>query len=106
MLLMSPGVITWARFYESFGEIGIDLGTGEVIELPEVELKRRLACTTEEWPVANAYIPGYGRDQLMSTHKSNHITICYGNIVQELAATASQIGISVNIVGDARKEFA
>jgi hypothetical protein len=43
---------------------------------------------------------------MMSTHKSNHITICYGNIVQELASTASNIGIPVNIVGDAREEFA
>ncbi len=30
-----PGTITWARFYEQFGEIGMDCGTGEVIELPE-----------------------------------------------------------------------
>ncbi len=30
-----PGVITWARFYERFGEIGMDCGTGEFIELPD-----------------------------------------------------------------------
>jgi hypothetical protein len=100
-----PGVVTWARFYESFGEIGIDLGTGKVLELPETELERRLGSTSEEWPIANVFIPGYGKDKLMSSHKSNHITICYGNILQELASTASKIGIAVNIVGDAREEF-
>jgi hypothetical protein len=41
----------------------------------------------------------------MSTHRSNHITICYGSIVQELAATAKYLGIPVNVVGDARREF-
>jgi hypothetical protein len=100
-----PGTITWARFYESFGTIGMDVGTGEVLELPDEEVRRRLSNTSEEWPIANVYIPGYGRDELMSTHKSNHITICYGNIVQELAAVAKNIGIDVKIVGKAREAF-
>ena len=97
-----PGAITWARFYESFGEIGLDCGTGEVVEMPGEEVRRRLERTTKEWPVAMVHIPGYGRDRLMSTHRSNHITICYGDILMELAAVASNIGIDVNIVGDAR----
>lgn len=100
-----PGVITWARFYERFGQIGMDMGTGEVIRLPKEELRKRLECTSKEWPIANVYIPGYGRDQLMSTHRSNHITIAYGNIVEELAATCRHLGLDVNVIGDARKQF-
>jgi hypothetical protein len=100
-----PGTITWARFYERFDTIGMDTGTGEVIQLPEDEVQRRKKATTSEWPIANVHIPGYDRDQLMSTHRSNHITICYGNILQELAATAKHLGIPVNIIGDARNEF-
>jgi hypothetical protein len=100
-----PGAITWARFYERYGEIGLDAGTGEVVELPDEEVKRRLEATTSEWPVANVRIPGYGRDRLMSTHRSNHITICYGNIIGELASAAKHLGIPVNIVGEARREF-
>jgi hypothetical protein len=100
-----PGAITWARFYERFGETGMDMGTGEVVALPESESLRRRNATTAEWPVANVYIPGYGRDQLMSTHRSNHITMCYGNILQELAAAARGLGIPVNVIGDARKEL-
>jgi L-fucose isomerase-like protein len=103
--ISKPGKVTWARFYESFGQIGMDMGTGEVLDLPEDEVKRRLSCTSEEWPIANLYIPGYDRDKLMSTHKSNHITICYGNILQELASTAQKIGIEVSIIGDAVNEF-
>lgn len=98
-----PGVVTWARFYERFGEIGMDMGTGEVVELPSAETQRRLQATTKEWPVANVHIPGYDRDRLMSTHRSNHITVCYGDILCELAAVAEGLGIPVNVVGDARK---
>jgi hypothetical protein len=100
-----PGMITWARFYERFGTIGMDAGNGEVVQLPAEEVHRRLQATTSEWPIANVHLPGYEREQLMSTHRSNHITICYGNILQELAAAAKHLGIPVNIVGNARKEF-
>jgi len=100
-----PGAITWARFYESFGDIGLDCGTGEVVALPDEEVERRLECTTREWPVAMVHIPGYGRDRLMSTHRSNHITVCYGDICAELASAASQLGINVNVIGDARLAF-
>jgi len=100
-----PGAITWARFYERCGGIGMDIGTGEAVSLPEEELKRRLEATTREWPIANVFIPGYDRDQLMSSHRSNHITICYGDILHELAASARAIGIPVNVIGDARKSM-
>jgi hypothetical protein len=100
-----PGDFTWARFYEAYGDIGMDVGTGQIVELPRDEVKRRQRATTAEWPMANAVIPGYDRDRLMSTHRSNHITICYGVIVQELAAAARRLGIPVNVVGDARRAF-
>ncbi|OHD73459.1 MAG: hypothetical protein A2V99_03895 [Spirochaetes bacterium RBG_16_67_19] len=101
-----PGAISWARFYESFGNIGIDVGLGEVIELPESELARRREATSKEWPIANVYIPGYGRDELMSSHRSNHITICYGDILEELSSTALQLGIPTTVAGEARQRLA
>jgi L-fucose isomerase-like protein len=100
-----PGAVTWARFYEAFGDIGMDVGTGRVVELPADEVKRRQRATTGEWPMANVVIPGYDRDRLMSTHRSNHITLCYGSIVQELAAAAKHLGVAVSVVGEARKAF-
>jgi hypothetical protein len=100
-----PGTITWARFYERFGDIGFDVGIGEVVELPLDQLNAVRQATNAEWPVATVHIPGYGRNELMSTHRSNHITICYNNIALELAATASALGMPVNIVGNARDLF-
>lgn len=100
-----PGTVTWARFYEHFGQIGMDCGTGEVVELPEPEVNERLVKTTREWPVANVYIPGYGRDQLMSSHMSNHIIIGYGDILQELVATCLHLGIPTRVAGDARESL-
>ncbi len=95
-----PGVVTWARFYERFGQIGMDCGTGEVIELPEQEIGDRLEKTTPEWPIANVHIPGYDRDQCMASHMSNHITIGYGGILQELVATSLHLGIPTRVAGD------
>jgi L-fucose isomerase-like protein len=95
-----PGTITWARFYERYGEIGMDCGRGEVIRLPEEEVKDRLSSTTEEWPIANVHIPGYDRDQCMASHMSNHITIGYGDILGELVATCLHLGIPTRVVRD------
>ena len=97
-----PGVITWARFYEEFGEIGMDCGTGRVLDLPAEEVKDRLKKTNAEWPIANVHIPGYDKDQLMSSHMSNHITIGYGNILQELIATCLHLGIPTRVAGEVR----
>ncbi len=97
-----PGVITWARFYEAFGKIGLDCGTGEVLDLPDDELNNRLQKTNPEWPIANVYMPGYERDELMASHMSNHIVIGYGDILQELVATALHLGIPTRVAGDAR----
>lgn len=100
-----PGVITWARFYEAFGEIGMDCGTGEVLSMPDDEVQDRLDKTTPVWPIANVHTPGYGRDQLMATHMSNHIVIGYGDILAELVATCQHLGIPTRVAGDARNEM-
>ncbi|MCL5269944.1 MAG: fucose isomerase [bacterium] len=97
-----PGTITWARFYEQYGEIGMDCGTGEVVAMPPAEVDERLALTTKEWPIANVHIPGYGRDQLMATHMSNHIVMGYGDILAELVATCQALSIPTRVAGDAR----
>ena len=97
-----PGVITWARFYEAFGEVGMDCGIGEVLALPEEEVNDRLRRTTPEWPIANVHIPGYDPEQLMATHMSNHIIIGYGDILQELLATCMNLGIPTRVAGDVK----
>lgn len=101
-----PGTITWARFYEQFGEIGMDCGTGEVIEMPDDEVQERLDRTTKVWPIANVHIPGYGRDAMMATHMSNHIVMGYGDILQEFVALCTSLGIPTRVAGDAGKALA
>lgn len=101
-----PGVITWARFYEAFGRIGMDCGVGEIVELPEAETADRLERTCEVWPLASAHIPGYGRDELMATHMSNHIVIGYGDILQELVAACLRLGIPTRVAGDVKNTLA
>jgi L-fucose isomerase-like protein len=100
-----PGTITWARCWEAYGELGMDCGTGEVVELPEAELKERMDRTTPTWPIANVHIPGYGRDELMASHMSNHIVIGYGDILQELIATCRSLGMKVRVGGKAGKDL-
>jgi L-fucose isomerase-like protein len=100
-----PGTITWARCWEAYGELGMDCGTGEVVELPEAELKERMDRTTPTWPIANVHIPGYGRDELMASHRSNHIVIGYGDILQELIATCRSLGMKVRVGGKAGKDL-
>lgn len=101
-----PGVITWARCYERFGELGMDCGLGEVVSLPEHEVRDRLERTTPVWPIANVHIPGYGRDAMMATHMSNHIVIGYGDILAEFAAVCRRLGIKTRVAGDAREQLA
>jgi len=98
-----PGVVTWARCYEADNQLWMDCGTGEVVELPEAEVQDRLDRTTPVWPIANVHIPGYDRNEIMATHMSNHITIGYGDILQELIATCRALGMRVRVAGDVRK---
>ncbi|MFA6239442.1 MAG: hypothetical protein WC655_00850 [Candidatus Hydrogenedentales bacterium] len=97
-----PGTITWARCYEQFGQLGMDCGIGEVLEMPEKEVKDRLDKTTPVWPIANVYIPGYDRNELMASHMSNHITIGYGDILQELVSVCQNLGIPTRVAGDVK----
>jgi L-fucose isomerase-like protein len=98
-----PGTITWARAWEAYGELGMDCGTGNVVDLPQDDLQERRDKTTPVWPIANVHIPGYGRNELMATHMSNHIVIGYGDILQEMAALCKHLGFKVRVAGDARK---
>jgi L-fucose isomerase-like protein len=100
-----PGVITWARCFEANGALWMDCGTGEVVSMPEQEVRERLEKTTPQWPIANVHIPGYGRNEMMATHMANHITIGYGDILEELIALCRTVGIRVRVAGDVRKKL-
>jgi len=101
-----PGKITWARCYEAEGQLAMDCGTGEVVDMPMGEVANRLERTTPVWPIANVHIPGYDRNEMMASHMSNHIIMGYGDILAELVATCRHLGMPVRVAGEAAKAFA
>jgi hypothetical protein len=75
--LSKPGFIVWSRVFVRNNQLFCDLGTGEVLALPEAETNRRWQSTTPQWPIMHAVLHGVNRDQLMATHCSNHIQVVY-----------------------------
>jgi L-fucose isomerase-like protein len=100
-----PGTFTWARCYEQFGHLGMDCGTGDVIKMPENEVQDRLNKTTPVWPIMNAHIPGYDRNECMASHMSNHIVVGYGDILQEFVATCLSLGIPTRVAGKVKDKL-
>jgi len=99
-----PGIITWGRAWQNAkGRICVDVGLGEVQSLEPEFVKDVLDKTTKEWPVAMTWIPGYGRDELMGNHMSNHITIGFGDMVDELAWTFVKLGVPVRVAHESRR---
>lgn len=104
------GTFIWARAHYEGTQVHLHIGTGRAHELPEDEFQRRLAATTEVWPLMNVTLDGVGRDQLMASHQSNHITVAYvdeaqlGWVCSAFAAMALRQGIQVALVGDVRLE--
>ena len=101
-----PGVIIWSRIYIEDAKLKMDLGLGEVVELPDNETKRRLKETTPQWPIMHAITHGVSRDQMMAKHKANHLNVVYVNkeedalsIILAKAELYNRLGIEVNICG-------
>lgn len=102
------GRILWARAHYEGTRVFLHVGTGHAIEVPEAEYERRRRATSYEWPLLNAVLDGVGRDQLMASHQSNHITIAYvdadklADVLTAFVAQAITQNITVQVAGDAR----
>lgn len=95
------GSITWARSYVKGGELWMDLGQGEVVELPAEVRDAWWDGTTREWPFMAADL-GIGRDTLMAHYMSNHIAVVYGDIFEEMLALSKAMGFKIRIMKDAK----
>ena len=93
-----PGKVTWARAYIENDELWMDLGKGEVIELPPEKRDAWWQGTTREWPFMAADL-GVDRDTLMAFYQSNHVAVAYGDIFDELVALALELGFKLRILG-------
>jgi L-fucose isomerase-like protein len=97
-----PGAMTWARAWlGADGELTMDLGRGEVVELPEQVREEWWQGTTRQWPFMAADL-GCDMETIMAHYMSNHIAVAYGDIFEEMAALAGSLGMRVRVLGAGR----
>jgi L-fucose isomerase-like protein len=96
-----PGPITWARAYIKGGVLWMDVGRGEVVQLPPAVRDEWWHGTTRQWPLMVADL-GISRDTLMAHYLSNHIAVAYGDVFGEMVALAQELGFLVRVLGRAR----
>jgi len=104
-----PGFIVWSRVFVAEGKLQCDIGVGEVVKLPEDEVRERWDLTTPQWPIMNAILKGVTRDQMMARHKSNHIQVVYAPDLAGAklgmfakAAAMNHLGLKVQFCGVSR----
>ncbi len=94
-----PGEITWARCVIRGGELWMDIGRGEVVQLPAEKRDAWWQSTNRQWPFM-ATDMGIGRDTLMAHYLSNHAAVAYGDIFCEMVALSQELGFRVRILQD------
>ena len=92
-----PGEITWSRAYLREGSLWMDIGTGEVLELPDAKRDEWWNGTTRQWPFMAADLR-VRRDTVMAHYMSNHIAVAYGDIFAEMVALSRALGFKVRIM--------
>jgi L-fucose isomerase-like protein len=92
-----PGKITWARAYIRGGDLWMDVGRGEVHELPEKKRDAWWNGTTRQWPFMAADL-GVRQDTIMAHYLSNHVAVAYGDIFAEMVALSQALGFKVRIL--------
>lgn len=101
-----PGEIVWSRVFVKNDSLHVDMGRGQVVELPIEETQRRWQQVTPQWPIVHTILYGVTRDQHMARHKANHINIAYAPDVETAdeamavkAAMMYEMGLDVHICG-------
>ena len=94
-----PGEITWARCFDRGGELWMDIGRGEIVDIPEPKRSEWWNGATPQWPLLTTYL-GVERDVIMANYMSNHIALAYGNIFGEMVALCRELGIRVRVFGN------
>jgi L-fucose isomerase-like protein len=94
-----PGAVTWARAYIKSDELWMDVGRGEVVQLPPAVRDAWWEGTTRQWPFMAADL-GVSRDQLMAHYLSNHVAVAYGDVFGEMVALSQELGFNVRVLGN------
>jgi hypothetical protein len=92
------GEITWSRCYLRNDVLWMDIGRGEVVQLPPATRDAWWNGTNRQWPFMAADL-GIGRDTLMAHYMSNHIAVAYGDIFEDMVALSETMGFRVRVLG-------
>jgi L-fucose isomerase-like protein len=92
-----PGRITWARSYLKNDTLWMDIGRGEVVQLPPAVRDAWWEGTTRQWPFMAADL-GCSMETVMAHYLSNHIAVAYGDIFGEMVALSSMLGFNVRVM--------
>jgi L-fucose isomerase-like protein len=92
-----PGKITWARAYIKSDRLWMDIGQGEVVQVPPKVRDAWWEGTTREWPFMAADL-GCSMETIMAHYLSNHIAVAYGDIFGEMVALSQALGFRVRIL--------
>ncbi|MFO0956946.1 MAG: fucose isomerase [Isosphaeraceae bacterium] len=93
-----PGTITWSRAWlDRKGDLILDVGLGESVELPEARRESWWCGTTRQWPFMAADF-GCDPTTIMAHYQSNHVAVAYGDILDDLVALAQRLGIPVRLL--------
>jgi L-fucose isomerase-like protein len=91
------GEMTWARAYIKGGKLWMDIGRGEVIQLPPDIRDQWWNGTTRAWPFMAADM-GISQETLMAHYMSNHVAVAYGDIFEEMVALSKSLGFQVRVL--------
>jgi L-fucose isomerase-like protein len=93
-----PGPITWARTWiDRQGELVMDLGRGESVELPDDVREAWWRGTTRQWPFMAADL-GCSVETIMAHYMSNHIAVAYGDLLSEMIALSRSLGMRIRVL--------
>jgi L-fucose isomerase-like protein len=92
------GSITWARAWlDREGDLVMDIGRGESVELPEAVREAWWNGTTRQWPFMAADL-GCSMETIMAHYMSNHIAVAYGDIFGEMVALSQSLGFKIRVL--------
>lgn len=74
----------------------MDIGTGEVVKLPDEKRDAWWQGTTAQWPFMATDLH-IRRDTLMAHYMSNHIAVAYGDLFEEMVALSAALGFRVRV---------
>jgi L-fucose isomerase-like protein len=92
-----PGKVTWARAYIRHDQVWMDVGRGEVVQLPPEVRDSWWEGTTRQWPFMATDL-GCSMETIMAHYVSNHIAVAYGDIFGEMVAACQALGFRVRVL--------